>query len=186
MLLQQSKVKSSRTKLVHTDRFQSPINSRVLEYWNEKRGSNVRPSWSDVELMDLSSIVANVMVRDAVDGGEEFRCRFFGTNLVNAFGHDPTGKLLGEVYDPESAEVAQVRYQLGLYADGPIRIVGFVDLISTNLPMTYEFIMLPLNGKRSSEPEHLLCAFDFDYELADSDVEPGSNPEEWARIVTPL
>ena len=134
--------------------------------------------------MDLYDIAPNLMVRDALDHGQEFKCRYFGSKLVQVFGYDPTGKLLSEVYEPVSFEIARDRYKTGLTAREPIRVVGYVDLVDTIVPRTFEFIMLPLLGK-IGVPEHILCSFDFSYEIDDDDFDPGCKPASWPGISFP-
>jgi hypothetical protein len=182
--LPSAKARATRTKMTQTNTFQSPISNGLLEYWRGKcHGQNI-PKWSDIDLMDLYDIAPNIMVRDAVDNGKEFRCRFFGSNLVRTFGYDPTGKLLGEVYKPTSVDVALNRYYTGLTAAIPTRVVGYVDLVDTQVPKTFEFIVLPLDGN-SGRREHILCAFDFSYKLRDEDFDDGCQPAAWPGMEFP-
>jgi len=134
--------------------------------------------------MDIFDIAPNIMVRDAVDGGREFRCRYFGTKLVSTFGYDPTGNLLADVYDPSSAKTAVDRYHSALVCDTPTRVVGYVDLVETTLPTTFESILLPLDDNHG-ERNHIICAFDFSYELVDEDFDFGCNPAKWSGIRFP-
>jgi hypothetical protein len=114
-----------------------------------------------------------------------FRCRYFGGKLVDTFGYDPTGKLLGEVYQPASVEIATERYLNGLNAMSPTRVVGYVDLVETRVPKTFESIILPLAGAYEA-PEHVLCTFDFADRLRDEDFDEGCQPAAWPGIQFPV
>ncbi len=131
--------------------------------------------------MDIFDIAPNIVVKDSIDGGQEFRWRFFGTNLVSSFGFDPSGKLLSDVYNPKSAKIAFDRYSTALISDFPTRVVGYIDLVELTVPKSFESIILPL-ADGTGERSHIICAYDFSYELRDDDFDFGCNPAKWPGL----
>lgn len=182
--MKQPKPKSSRTKLTRSDTFRSPNCRRLLDYWLRLRGERARPAWADIDLMELRDITPYVLVRDAIDGGRDFGVRFFGTELVNHFQHDLSGKLLSERSDPESFEILRQRFAAGLHADGPVRVVGYVDLVETQSQKTFEQAILPLDGS-DGPPNHIISVYDFDFELEGNDLGVAVSPDSWPRIEFP-
>ena len=148
--------------------FKSPVTRRMLVYWREIAGDRPRPAWTDVNLMDVYQIAPLIMVRDAVDGGRDFRCRYCGTQLVSVLGMDPTGLLLDECY------MMLQRYHLVLSAGAPVRVVGYLRVIEKNLPTGFECVMLPLSGEGGAIG-HVLLALDFAYDPEGDEVpKPGT------------
>lgn len=160
--------KKSRTLTERTDKFFSPICNRLLEYWRNQSVGKIIPTLKDINLMDVHDIAPNIVIRDAIDNGSDFRCRYYGTGIARILDNDHSGKTLVEAFEPLAARVAQERYIKALFADGPTRVVGYVELVETVVPKTFESILLPLSGS-SGNREHVLCIYDFDYVLQEID-----------------
>jgi len=154
-----------------TEDFKSPITRALLEYWNARRGDRPYPAWTDIHLMDLYRIAPHVVVRDVVDDGREFRCRFSGTRVEAVLGVHDTGRLLSETYSARGAEIIKLRYAAALEAKGPVRAVGYVRAVEKNLPTGFEVIYLPLAGADGAIG-HVIAAYDFDYEPAPEEATP--------------
>jgi hypothetical protein len=151
-----------------TDALRSPITRTLLSYWREKKGASDGVTWGDLDLMDVYSVAPYMTVCDVVDGGRDFRARYFGTGIVQVFHFDRTGKLLSEMYDPEAAEEISERYRLAVVANQPVRKVGYLYLARETLPTAFEGVYLPLLGE-SGAIEHVISAYDFDYQPQEGD-----------------
>ena len=70
--------------------------SQVLAYWERNKGEALAPAWRrDFRLEDLASeIIPNMMVVDVIDGGRDYRYRFWGSNNTLHKGYEMSGKLL--------------------------------------------------------------------------------------------
>lgn len=145
-----------------TETFRSPVTRTLFDYWRMKRGSRPYPAWTDINLMDLYRIAPQIIVRDVIDGGAEFRCRYSGTGISAVLGLDGTGELLCETYNPQAAEAIKARYRPVLEARGPVRAVGYVQAVKKNLPTAFEAVYLPLAGKDGAVG-HIIVAYDFSY-----------------------
>ncbi|MEQ8228715.1 MAG: hypothetical protein RIA64_11580 [Rhodospirillales bacterium] len=154
---------ASQFAAAEDEAFVSPKCRRLLSYWRDKAGGRVRAAWRDINLIDLYDIAPFITVRDVVDGGREFRCRYCGTGLVEVTGFELTGGLLSENYAPAGAEIMLKRYRATIDAGGPLRIVGFLRTVEKNLPTGFESVTLPLDGD-SGTIAHILSVHDFDYE----------------------
>jgi hypothetical protein len=154
-----------------TETVRSPVTRALFDYWCAKRGSRPYPAWTDIQLMDLYKIAPHMIVRDVVDGGREFRCRFSGTGISAVLGLDGTGELLSETYNPQAVEMIMARYRPVLETRGPVRAVGYVTAVQKNLPTAFESIYLPLAGKDGSIG-HIIVAYDFTYQPAPDEPQP--------------
>ncbi|MEP0337713.1 MAG: PAS domain-containing protein [Alphaproteobacteria bacterium] len=151
----------------------SPITRTLFDYWQTKRGDRPCPAWSDIQLMDVYKIAPHVVVRDVLDGGQEFRCRFSGTGLSAVLGVDGTGQLVRETYK-RGAEGVLARYRSVLNAGQPTRAVGFIQAVEKNLPTAFESVYLPLAGADGTIG-HIIVAYDFTYvPTPDEPRAPGS------------
>ena len=72
--------------------------SQVLAYWERTKGEALAPAWRrDFRLEDLASeIIPNMMVVEVIDGGRDYRYRFWGSNNRLHKGYEMSGKLLSE------------------------------------------------------------------------------------------
>ena len=95
-----------------------------------------------------------------VDGGAEFRNRFWGTRLTDAFGIDATGLLTGEYFDPEFLDSVLQLACTVMAADAPHRVAGTLEFFHNRSHVRFESLHLPLDG-RPGIVEHLVIAYGF-------------------------
>ena len=164
-----SRQTASRFAAADDEAFVSSKCRRLLAYWRDKAGDRVRPTWYDINLIDLYDIAPFITVRDVVDDGRQFRCRFCGTGLAEVTGFDLTGGLLSENYAPAGAQIMLKRYRATIDAGGPLRIVGFLKTVEKNLPTGFESVTLPLDGD-SGTIAHILSVHDFEYEPQPNEI----------------
>ncbi|MEK9724339.1 MAG: PAS domain-containing protein [Rhodospirillaceae bacterium] len=126
--------KSGRSLVEFSRDFRSPEAQRLYAYWEAKRGAAPRPRLTDLDLMDIYEIAPVLTIRDAIDGGKEFLCRYWGTRLPDFCGLEATGKLVNECYKPESAAILIDRIQRTLIAYMLIRVVAVVEFVETVVP----------------------------------------------------
>ena len=81
---------------------------RLYEYWEVKRDGREMPSRNDIDPVDISYVLGDVMLVDVI--GEEpfrFRIRLHGTNLAERSGSDITGEMLDQLPENERGLVGQ-------------------------------------------------------------------------------
>jgi hypothetical protein len=75
-----------------------PLLSAVYEFYAARRGGRAMPTRADIDPVDMPPFVLPYLVLlEVFDGGERFRWRLSGTELVNRFGLDATGRFGEEV-----------------------------------------------------------------------------------------
>jgi hypothetical protein len=71
---------------------------RLYDYWAEKRGERSMPSRANIDPLDITYIVGNVIMVDVIEGDPlRFRIRLHGTNLAQRVGYELTSKMLDEL-----------------------------------------------------------------------------------------
>lgn len=97
----------------------SPLD-RTLDLWRSWSNGRAAPTWDDIELYSLPAIVLpQTLVVDVVDGGKDFRYRFWGTKYTNHYGADETGLLLSESLGPSFIEATRKQLDAVLSAKAP-------------------------------------------------------------------
>jgi hypothetical protein len=66
----------------------------LWEYWSSKRVGMALPGRAAISPLEMRAWLGNLLLMDVVDGGRDFRYRLHGTQLVQLFGADLTGKLV--------------------------------------------------------------------------------------------
>tara|TARA_Y100001968_G_C19407432_1_gene744470 strand:+ start:1483 stop:1908 length:426 start_codon:yes stop_codon:yes gene_type:complete len=61
--------------------------------WERKRGSREFPSRLDFDVFKLGPLMGNLTVLEVLDNGMDCHFRLHGTNIVNHYGYEMTGKL---------------------------------------------------------------------------------------------
>jgi hypothetical protein len=128
----------------------------LFGYWNGKRAGRAFPSRRDIDPLEMSPWLGNLLLL-ACEPGPSYRYVLYGTRFVEAFGVDLTGqsidslpsaqhRMLAEEYDTARmsgvADVRRYTASFGLRAAG-IAVPGEQE-------MTWERLVLPLGGTRSS------------------------------------
>ena len=134
--------------------------ARLLDYWNAIRGERERPRWRDVDLMAIRDIAPYVTVKDAVEGGADFRNRFFGTQLVSVLGFDGTGKTMRDTYSGDSFDYVHGVASKAFQTLRPLQAGGGVFWARNKEHLNYTCLYLTLDGA-PGVPAHLISVFDF-------------------------
>jgi hypothetical protein len=66
-------------------------------YWAGKRDGAALPGRAAISPLEMRSWLGNLLLMDVVAGGSDFRYRLHGTQLVQLFGADLTGRLVGSL-----------------------------------------------------------------------------------------
>lgn len=75
----------------------SPINRKAIKYWRKQSGVRAMPARSDIDPASLRDVIANMIMLNVEDGGEDYRFRLVGTKMREFLSGDYTGFLLSEV-----------------------------------------------------------------------------------------
>ncbi|MEQ8345197.1 MAG: PAS domain-containing protein [Sneathiellaceae bacterium] len=74
-----------------------PRLSRGLAYWDRVRGGRVMPSRRDIRPREILALLPHVFLADVLTEPLRFRMRLAGTEVVNRFGEELTGRMLEEI-----------------------------------------------------------------------------------------
>jgi hypothetical protein len=126
----------------------NPSFGELLAYWNEKRGSRALPLRKAVDPIELQKHLGSLVLIDCLPDLSDFRYRLIGTNVVQAYGRDSTGKTVRQLYAHSDTEYCD--FLLRAYHDVAARkIVGRIR--GTLRPVNKDFraadsLLLPLDG----------------------------------------
>lgn len=74
------------------------LHSALFRYWTEARGGRPMPARADLDPLEMKAALPYLMLIDVI--GPEFRYRLVGTQVVQDFGRDLTGKTVGQQIRP--------------------------------------------------------------------------------------
>jgi hypothetical protein len=85
-----------------------PILTRLLEYWDSKRGGRSMPSRADMDPpVELRGLTRHVILYDVIEPGSLYRIRLVGEAIVDFAGVNATGKFAAETLPPHAAKRMQ-------------------------------------------------------------------------------
>lgn len=137
----------------------------LLDYWQKKRGATPYPAWRDVSLMDLWQFADSMTVKDVIDGGRDFRNRYWGSRLTAYIGVEGTGRTHSEMFgaDDEGHFFTYRRVVEG--GHGVLSYRRFTYIPGRD-HVTCEGLHLPL-GPEGGAVMHVLSVFDFTVDVLD-------------------
>ncbi len=142
--------------------------ARVLaEYWAMiySETPKIGPQWTRFDLMDVYKIANRMVVKDILNGGEEFKNRYWGTHVTDAFHLDATGKVTRDYMSTEATQQALDLLRLVIKEVRPVRVWGRAAFFQTSDHKLFEAAFVPLCD-RDNKPTHVVSAFNFDYNPA--------------------
>jgi len=113
-----------------------PSLQRLYQYWAAQRGNRSMPARSDIDPIDLKTLLPLLILIDVVPDPRRYVYRLVGTREVDMRGTDPTGRPIEEGYYGESA--ADTTY----YLDRVVR---------TRQPVLYRGTYQPLSTRTQCE-----------------------------------
>lgn len=139
-----------------------PRLQRLYDYWSAKRGGREMPARADLDPIDMTFVIGNVILVDVFDETPpRFRIRLHGTNLSQRVGYELTGKMLDELPVTEFRALAQqsfehvVRTREVLYANR--------DRVIDDRFARYETVIMPLSAD-GARVDRLLIGLIYDDE----------------------
>lgn len=127
-----------------------------LAMWDEKRKGRAFPAWRDFDWLEMPMrVVPTLMLVDVVDGGEDFRYRFFGTYHSRAHKVDMTKKLVADFSDSDYREAILGAYRAVMDARAPT--MEHLQIRLQHLEYTVEILRLPLADDGAVIDKILVC-----------------------------
>lgn len=117
----------------------------VHRYWDEKRGQRLMPSRDDIDPMDISRHLGNIILIDVQHAPFRLRYRLIGTLVTEVMQRDSTGKYYDEIYSPELLDKIHASFRWMLEHKAPLRTYGDAFYPDRNI-YEYETLNLPLSN----------------------------------------
>lgn len=137
-------------------------NARALyAYWNEKRGTRKFPAWKDLDLLDIWQITPCLIVKDVIDGGVDFRNRYWGTMIVQRSGIEATGRTHRDLYHDQPLGPQMDAYVEVVNLGRPNLVHRDSTFITGREYILYTSLNLPL-GSTDEAVDHLICVIDYE------------------------
>ena len=61
----------------------SPNVRTALQFWEQSRGCKEVPARSDINLIEIPSLLLGLTLVDVIEGGKDYRLRYVGRNIIN-------------------------------------------------------------------------------------------------------
>lgn len=119
----------------------------LLAFLAEKKAGRRFLSRSDIDPVDLKSLLGNILLVDVVpqaDGDLRFRYRLFGTEFVFYHGSDLTGRWLDDVPNSGFREELLALYRL-VATEGTMRTLSY-DYMMERQRQRFQAVLLPLSS----------------------------------------
>lgn len=123
---------------------ESGLIREVYEYWDRKRGSRSMPSRSDLDPIEIPALLPHILLVDVTPPDSRLKFRLAGTNVVEKFGEDYTGKFMDEVYFGDVQEKILFEYN---YVAAEKRVIVCDHKFRRLTDYTYDIerIIMPLS-----------------------------------------
>jgi hypothetical protein len=117
----------------------------LFRYWQSRAAGRLAPTRADIIAKDIPAVLRSLHLYEVQDAGRAFRLRLVGTQLVDAVGSDPTGKILtAKDRDPMYQRVFLSLQQV-LEHRGPIRMMAERSSVPQMSFLPAESLLLPLS-----------------------------------------
>lgn len=120
-----------------------PLLRCLYDYWNSKRRGRTMPSRADIDPLDLSFMLGQMLLIDVLREPLRFRIRVHGTELARRAGYELTGKMLDELPLPEYRALAARSLATAVDTRAPFRSLR--DRTIDGRSLRYEGLVLPLS-----------------------------------------
>jgi len=139
-----------------------PKLQQLYDYWSAKRGERKMPSRADIDPLDMTFIIGNVILVDVIAGTPlGFRIRLHGTNLVERVHYELTGKMLDDLPQVQFRNLTRKSFTKVAKTAEPLRALN--DRVLDDQLARYETVILPLSGD-DTRVDMLLCGMIYDDE----------------------
>ena len=81
----------------------------ALQFWEQSRGGKEIPARSDINLIEIPSLLLGLTLVDVIDGGKDYRLRYVGRNIINNQ-ILKVGQLQSEMPAQQGQEIIKGRY----------------------------------------------------------------------------
>lgn len=128
----------------------------LFEYWSERRGQRRMPARADIDPADIPKLLPHLLLADVDEQPADVRFRLVGTELVERFGGEFTGRRLSDLdYGSEADAVAESYAQVIRTGEPQFKISHFWTRDYRYLRIQH--LLLPLSEDGKSVNMILAC-----------------------------
>ena len=139
-----------------------PRLQQLYDYWSAKRGKRTMPSRADIDPLEMTFIIGNLILVDVIPGTPlGVRIRLHGTNLVERAHYELTGKMLDDLPQVQFRELTRQSFTKVANTAEPLRVLN--DRVLDDQPRRYETVILPLSAD-GARVDMLLCGMIYEGE----------------------
>ena len=164
----------TRLTTIPLEQIDTPEFLRALKLWETWRGIRSAPYWKDVSLVRFPpSLLPLATVVDVIDGGEDYRYRYWGSELTRLFKREETGHFLSSHVVPQSEDIRYRQFNAVVASGRPILFATVFEKfqgvmaqkLNLRLPTTEEnsdvdkIISLSVLQRIAMQPNEDLSAF---------------------------
>jgi hypothetical protein len=136
-------------------------------YWLSKAQEGRLPAFSDLLPEEIFRTLPNLVVWKVIDGGDDFRCRLCGEDLIRNYGWNPKGELLSQIIDENpSVAVFGDNFRLCLSRGAPVTVIDKFRG-HTGTAKSTAGIIAPLAGPEDSIGDLICCSIYLENGAAD-------------------
>lgn len=118
--------------------------SRILAYWEDKRGRSFAPRRADIDPIDLVEALPRIMLVDVLPSVPlDFRYRLSGTGICDVHGVNHTNKRPRDLMPPEYGALIHAHYSDCVERRVPLLHLIVLDIDDREL--SYARLLLPLS-----------------------------------------
>jgi hypothetical protein len=137
-----------------------PKLQRLYEYWDGKRAGRTMPSRADIDPLDITFAIGNVILIDVIPGEPlGFRIRLHGTTLSERVHYELTGKMLEEMPEPEFRHLSRLSFTKVVTTCKPVQAQR--NRVLDGRLRNYESVIMPLSNDGGTV-DMLLCGLFYD------------------------
>lgn len=170
------------TRTVPPPEVLSPSQHRVLRYWQSLCGDRRLPARRDIDPASLAEALPVVSLVDVIGGhgGLRYRSRLVGTEIVERFGREITGRRDEEYYHADYLPYLRTAYD-GVVESGRPMLFRCMPETTDGVRLEYTRLVLPL-ASDGEAVDMLLCVFAFEGERFQWQERVAPGRSRWEEI----
>lgn len=130
----------------------------LYDYWRAKKPEGGLPSRRDIDPTDFPKLLPRVamIAVERGQGGNEYRYRLAGTEIVTRAGRDPTGKCFADLYEGDYLATARALYDDLCETRRPHYSERVFPIGDGESYLRYDRLILPLASDRQTVDQFVL------------------------------
>lgn len=120
----------------------------LFQYWNRLRGSRPAPQRSEIEPVDIKSLLADTFILESDARGEAI-FRLAGTRLCATYGRELKGYAFPLLWSQRDQRIIS-RHAFSAFHHNAVVVVTFEGISRNGKTNPFELVLLPLEGGQGS------------------------------------